>query len=646
MNSHTRGHRSRKHHDRDKRYRYRDTKQAQAPISAFLTSTIRGADNTAASAPTTNAPSRPFKRTIQEWQELATIARSTKANLLPKDSAIPSSYKDPKSVREALSCPLLGSYWESAIALELDAVFSSGTLKLIPIGTPTKAKGKQIAFKMVLKLKTQESPPRFKARLCALGFLQSPETVGDSYSPTAHGASQFVLSSIAVKRHLALTLGDVETAFLLGSLADPLPGGFVPGLIFPGFRVIICKPLYGLIESPARFDDILTDSLRAAKLEQSLYDRCIWYDLARNIFLCVHIDDLFIVSKPEYPAELKRHLERFPQRSIKLNLSPPDVYLGRVITSSPDGSQLHFSVSHHIEKLVTALGLPLDCSAPTPCPSGDDPWGDRDTLSPTCDPNLPFRSTVGSLMYLSKLRPDVRFTVVKLARQSHRYTKRHMDIAIRTVRYLNSTKHLGVEVSRRGLRNMHLWAESDSDWLGDLKNRRSTMGNAVYLGDVLIDCNSNLDKSVSLSTAEAEYRALSETVRLVLYYSHLLSELGVDHPVPVVYTDSQNVLDVLCDPHRQVPASTRHVEARVHFVRTAVASNHVRLAKRDTKDLGADLLTKNLSKAEHWAKISKFPSFKDMPSDPAPVLRSVVGLPKPADASEADDQDETKDNPS
>ena len=96
-----------------------------------------------------------------------------------------------------------------------------------------------------------------------------------------------------------------------------------------------------------------------------------------------------------------------------------------------------------------------------------------------------------------------------------------------------------------------------------------------------------------------------------MYYRHLLTELGFPQPKPsVIFTDSQNVMDILCDPARQVPVSTRHVEARVHHLRFLISTNEIELRKRSTADLSADLGTKALSTEEHKSKLRLIKCFK------------------------------------
>jgi len=55
-----------------------------------------------------------------------------------------------------------------------------------------------------------------------------------------------------------------------------------------------------------------------------------------------------------------------------------------------------------------------------------------------------------------------------------------------------------------------LQGSSDADWAGDHETRRSTTGFTFIFGGAAVSWGSNLQRTVALSTMEAEYMALCE----------------------------------------------------------------------------------------------------------------------------------------
>ena len=73
----------------------------------------------------------------------------------------------------------------------------------------------------------------------------------------------------------------------------------------------------------------------------------------------------------------------------------------------------------------------------------------------------------------------------------------------------------------------------DSDFAGDTDTRRSVSGFVIYLCGAVIAWRSKGQKSVSLSSTEAEYVAISEVAMEILYVAGILKFLGVPLEYPI-----------------------------------------------------------------------------------------------------------------
>ena len=68
----------------------------------------------------------------------------------------------------------------------------------------------------------------------------------------------------------------------------------------------------------------------------------------------------------------------------------------------------------------------------------------------------------------------------------------------------------------------NLIAYTDADWACSLDDRKSTSGNAFFLGECLVAWSSRKRSSISLSTTEAEYVAATECSNQVLWMKQSL----------------------------------------------------------------------------------------------------------------------------
>ena len=98
---------------------------------------------------------------------------------------------------------------------------------------------------------------------------------------------------------------------------------------------------------------------------------------------------------------------------------------------------------------------------------------------------------------------------------------------------------------------------------------------------------------VSRSSAEAEYRAVTNAAAEVSWLRQLLAQLHVPVSLAVlVYCD--NIITVYMSANPVQHQRTKHVEIDLHFVRERVATGAVRVLHVPTSSQYADIFTKGL----------------------------------------------------
>ncbi|KAG2857507.1 hypothetical protein PC114_g28481 [Phytophthora cactorum] len=126
--------------------------------------------------------------------------------------------------------------------------------------------------------------------------------------------------------------------------------------------------------------------------------------------------------------------------------------------------------------------------------------------------NAPFREAVGALMHLmTATRPDIAYAVGYVSRFMENPQEEHWVAVKRIFRYLQGTKTHGICFKPGD--NIDFRGYSDADWAGDLADRKSTSGYTFMLMSAPVSWGSKKQSSVSLSTSEAEYIALSLAIQ-------------------------------------------------------------------------------------------------------------------------------------
>jgi len=161
---------------------------------------------------------------------------------------------------------------------------------------------------------------------------------------------------------------------------------------------------------------------------------------------------------------------------------------------------------------------------------------------------------------------------------------------------------LGIFISN--VPDFNLRAYCDSDWAACPDTRKSVSGYIVMLGDSPISWKSNKQATVSLSSAEAEYRSIRMVVGELIWLRRILTEFNVpcDTPTPV-YCDSQAAVHIARNPvfHER----TKHIEVDCHFVRTSLQDGSITLHHVSTTEQLADVFTKSLTGIKHAAILGK-----------------------------------------
>ncbi len=152
---------------------------------------------------------------------------------------------------------------------------------------------------------------------------------------------------------------------------------------------------------------------------------------------------------------------------------------------------------------------------------------------------------------------------------------------------------------------------SDSDWAGDIESRRSVSGYMFQLCGAPISWKSKKQTSVALSTAEAEYMALSSAAQEAVWLRKFLNELKLKQEAPMVlYEDNQAAISMARNTHH---GRTRHIDIRYHFVRETVGNGTVELRYCRSNQMLADILTKGLICGNVFGHLRKLAGIVSLP---------------------------------
>ena len=490
--------------------------------------------------------------------------------------------------------------WEVAMNTEMASLKENNVWDLVepPVGQ------KIVGCKWVYKIKTgaDGSVQRYKARLVAQGFTQKYGTDFDeTFCPVVRQESLRLLMALSVQHGLTLHQIDVTTAFLNGKLDKEVYMQQLNGYVCKGKEKYVCKlnkSIYGLKQSPHCWNLTLDTYLKKLKFAQTASDPCIYYRKTGGdiMYVGVYVDDIILAGKTvRQVEEIKRDLSQ--EFDIK-DLGKLGYFLGMKVVQNEESQSIWIGQPAYAENLLRKHGM--QDSKPTGTPT--DVNSKLQPAAIQADPfkQTEYRSAVGSLMYLAvSTRPDIAFAVNNLARFNSNPQKEHWTALKRVLRYLKGTLNHGILYKQDGLDKCVGY--SDADWAGDISDRKSTSGYIFMLSGGAISWSSRKQKCVALSTAEAEYVALSSAVQECIWLRQLEAELGnaIEGP-SLILEDNQSAIAMAKNP--QYHGRAKHIDIRHHFVREQVALGNIELQYCSTTEMTADMLTKGLNR-ERFCKL-------------------------------------------
>ena len=485
---------------------------------------------------------------------------------------------EPISVEEAMQMAD-SEKWKEAIKDELESLDKHDTWELVYVPDRQKILSSRFVFKR--KMNKDGTVERYKARLVVKGFMQG--LVDNTYAPVVDFTTVRVALSVAIQRGYTVHQMDVRTAFLHGNIDEdvfihPPVGSEIR--LEPGQALKLKKGLYGLKQAPKLWYTKWKEVMEKLGMTALITDKCVFRK--KELWILLYVDDVVIIGKNcEDIGNVKRQLSSLLEMKDMGNLS---TFLGVSFSRDSDGGLL--SQAHYVKLLLSRFGM-QDCKpVSTPAVKEGISEGNKRLAN-----QRQYQELVGSLLFLSsRTRPDIALAVNKLSRHCSRPTEEHMQAGKRVLRYLKGTENFCLRIGKIGLT---LAAYSDADWGGDCTDRKSTSGSLLLLGGTAVYWKSRKQKSMALSTTEAEFFSASEACKMVVWMRSLLNEFDVIMTDPtVLFVDNQGAIAWGKEGVRHA----KHVEIRRNYVLELIQEKKILLRYCDTHQMAADMFTKPLLK--------------------------------------------------
>ncbi|GFV49269.1 retrovirus-related Pol polyprotein from transposon TNT 1-94 [Trichonephila clavipes] len=208
---------------------------------------------------------------------------------------------------------------------------------------------------------------------------------------------------------------------------------------------------------------------------------------------------------------------------------------------------------------------------------------------------VPYRNLIGSLSFIAiRTRPDIMYAVNVLSQFQANPGIKHWDCLLRLLGYLKYTQEYKLELSK--VKSLKLRCYSDSNFATNRDDRVSMGGFITFIDETPISWRTFKQKSVSLSTMEAEYVSLTEAAKEFIWLKNVIDNksLNLELSENVMFCDNQAAISFSKSPVEN--CRTKHIDVRYHFLRNLIYDKVFQIKYIGTKNNLADIFTKPMVK--------------------------------------------------
>ncbi|GFU79297.1 retrovirus-related Pol polyprotein from transposon TNT 1-94 [Trichonephila clavipes] len=300
------------------------------------------------------------------------------------------------------------------------------------------------------------------------------------------------------------------------------------------------KAIYGLHQSGRQWFLELENKLIKLKFKKLEWVNCV-YMFEDNVILLFYVDDIIIFGKE---MENVNFVFQLLQKNFDLKIMGKTKKLLE-IEFEEIGNSLFIHQRSYIRRLCEIYEKYKYPVSSLPISKGqvlsklDSPKTSEEVLT------IPYRNLIGSLSFIAiRTRPDIMYAVNVLSQFQANPGIKHWNCLLRLLGYLKYTQEYKLELSK--VKSLKLRCYSDSDFATNRDDRVSMGGFITFIDETPISSRTFKQKSVSLSTMEAEYVSLTEAAKEFIWLKNVIDNKSLNLVLSenVMFCDNQAAISV------------------------------------------------------------------------------------------------------
>lgn len=439
-----------------------------------------------------------------------------------------------------------------------------------------------------------------KARLVVRGDLQERNTLTSTYAATLAARTFRLAMALGAEYDLEIRQFDITGAFLQAFRNDgnqihcELPEGMEES----GICLEVTKALYGLRDSPLLWYKEFCNTLLLLGLTPSTEEPCLFVNGDRTVMIVFYVDDILVLYHKKHSTKAEALIEEIKVAYELEDHGAAEWFLGIRIIRDRAAKTITLAHDAYIEKIATRFELANNAHIPsTPLPFVK---LEKNPGTASKAEIKAYQERIGSILYTAiMLRPDVAFAASTLSHFLTNPSKTHFAAAAQVIRYLFTTRLLGIRYGGWNREAQALLIASDASFADDPETRRSSDGYILTLFGGPIMWRAARQNTVTTSTTEAELLSLSHTAKETMALKRLFRDIGLDlGELWNIYCDNQQTIRLVIEESTRLATKLRHIDIHNMWLKQEHLAGSFRVTYIPTDQMPADGLTKNLTRQQ------------------------------------------------
>ena len=472
----------------------------------------------------------------------------------------------------------------------------------VPIAQAWSVTGKQpIGGRWVDHDKGSHAAPEVRSRYVAKDYNKGPQDGLFAAMPPLE-AKRMLLSHVATNRRqghdsIEVSFIDARKAYYNAKPARPVYVTLPQEDAQAGMCARLNWCMYGTREAASRWTETYTKVLEDLGFRKGKASPCVFLHQSRQLRLVVHGDDFTTSGTRKELDLLEKQIAAQFEIKIRGRLGQREgcdreiKILNRIVRWTASGITYEAD-PQHAQLLLRELKLDKAAGRTSPGTKEENEEKDGQLLSPS--EATRFGGLAARANYLAQDRADIAFASKELCRRMSSPCDGDWAKLKRLVRYLRDHPACTYRFNLQTTTQEHCIPVDvyvDADYAGCKRTRRSTSGGMCFMGDHLVRHWSSTQKTIALSSGEAELHGIVRGASEALALRSLGWDMGLSISL-TVHTDSSAAKGIA---ERQGIGRVRHLEVGILWIQERLKAGDFMLHKVLGVDNPGDLLTKHLA---------------------------------------------------